>query len=486
MNLKNNIKILLFTTIGLKMLGFFHKIIFARFLDISILESMTLLSPLLSLALVLSSASLPSIINKEVSIALTNKNYSNRKIISSSLKITFSLSLLISFLFILSSFYLSTYIYQKPELFYPLIITIPLIIFSNFSGIIKAYLEAHENFKYPVLSNLIEQIFKTSILIITIVFFKNRSDQFILIILSLSLTIAEILSFSYLLLKIRKMTKLTLLKTTFTYDKKLLKPSFYLTLFALIFTLSAFLEPLIYYHFSAKTLISSELTRIIYTSLHSLILPMIQIASFLTYVLVKIFYPRFAKIKDNDLLEKNIKLAFYILLPINLVLFNLSVYLPKETLFFFFRKNNGYEILYFLAPITLYTFISPLVTALIQTKGYEKKLFKSGIISIVFSIISLMIFSLNQKTALYSLIYALIIKEIIYFSYNLFFIIKNFKIKLKILPLFSVCLILIISFFINNLLLEVNLYLRFIILSIVPISLSSILLINHLSSFKRN
>lgn len=476
---KTNLSILLSTTIIIKILGFLHKIISARFLSFEVLEALSLLSPIINLALVISSASLPSLINKEVSINLTKKNYSNRKIISSSIKITMILSFSISLIFLFLSYTIATSLYQNNNLVLPIIITIPLIIFSNLSGIMKAYLEAHDNFRYPVLSNLLEQILKSTILIITIFLFKDKSVLVITVILSSSLILAEILSFSYLFFKIKKMTPIKLTKTNLNFDKKLLKPSLFLTLFSLIFTLSAFLEPLIYYQFTARVLIDPKTTRLIYTSLHNLIIPFMQMASFLTYVLVKIFYPKFAKETNEKSISSNLKMAYYILLPLNVVLLALSVALPKEVLTFFFKKSAGYQLLYIIAPFTFITFLSPLQTALLQSKGYERKLLKNSLISSIISITVLMVLALIQSLSAISLIIALITKELFYFFTNSVYIKNFFHIKIKILPLIMLIFIILIIFFINQLTLDLNLYFRFLILVFTSLTLTILLVFSR-------
>lgn len=478
--LKRNIQTMLLITGLIKVIGFAYKILLARYFDMEVLSTISLLAPILNMSLVLSSLSIPSIVNKYVASATTKRPYSNRSFISSAVYITLiSSSFVLIFIISLSSF-IATNLYQNSALIIPIIVSAPLIYFSNMSGIMKGYLEAHDNFKHPAISNLIEQIWKISALLIILFLFKDLKVNTLCILLALTLLIAEILSNIYLLCKVSKMTPLTLKPSLKKEASGILKPSIYLTLFALIFTISSFLEPLIYYSFTKHIFINQNQTKMMYTSIHSLILPFMQIASFLTYVLVKILFPRFAKASSNKDISYYIYFSFYVLLFVNIPLFILSFFYPQEVLELFYRKSNFYIVLKILSPVTLYTFLSPIITTALHAKGYEKKLFKNSLISTIIGLVSLMIFSLIPKTALYALLISLILKELLYFSYNLILSIKYFKLKFKIQHVLYLATILIVTFLLNKVTNDLSTNLRIIIVSIVPVFLYTLVFLKVL------
>lgn len=468
---KKNVKFMIFTTFLIKLFGLGYKILFARFFNLEILRTISLLSPIISLSLVLSSMSIPTIVNKRVSNNLSNKTYYNRKFISTAVRITFISSTIIALIFIILSYFIANYIYKNKLLIIPIIITSPLLYFSNFSGIMKSYLEAHNNFKHPVISNLIEQLVKIGWLFLVIIFFKQLSNKYLIILISLSLLLCEISSNIYLLFKVKKMTSLKLVKTNLKDTKEILKPSFYLTLFSLVLTISSFLEPIIYYTFSNHVLINLNETSLIYTSLHSFVLPIIQIASFLTYVLVKILFPKMSRTKNSKEISYYLKLSFYILLFLNIILFNLSIFESDTLINLIYHKNIGGDILKMLAPITLLTFISPILTMILQSQGYEKILLKNIIISVILSLLSLIILSLIQYTTLYSIIYSLIIKEFIYMLLNLIIFLKYYRLNIKFRNILSIILIFILSFIIYSFINNLNPLLRIVLIIIYSIIL---------------
>lgn len=441
---KKNVKIMLLITLSIKILGFIYKILLARYLNLEVLNTIALLNPIINLSLVLSSMSIPIVVNRNVSKNLTSEHYYNRGFISSAIKITFISTSLIILIVLLFTNFIANTLYHNENLILPIIIMLPLLYFSNFSGIIKSYLEAHNDFKNPVISNLLEQILKFIFAIFVIFILKERPTIVIVCYLSLTLTLCEITSFSYLILKTKKVTKLKLVKTKLKDDTKIIRPSLYLTLFSLILTLDAFIEPIIYYSFTRHVLVSLEDSNYFYTIIHSFALPFLQIGSFLTYVSVKLLFPKLARNTfDNAKTIYYIKYSFYVLLFMELIMLNLSIFHSSSMLTLLYHTDCASSIVKILSPFSFLVFLSPILTTVLEAQKCEKKLLLHGFLACILSLFILAITALIQKISLYSLLIAYISKELIYYSLNFIYLKK--KIKLKISFKYAFILLLSIS-----------------------------------------
>lgn len=450
-NIKKNIQNVLIITIFIKLLSFLYRILCARHLNFEILKVLNLLSPILNMSLVCSSLSIPTVLTRHISESTENPKYSNKRIISAAIKLTILSSILMFLLSSGISILLALKVYKTNLIILPIILALPLIFFSNLSAIIKSYLEAHYKYTITTLSNLIEAIVKIINLFIIIYIFKDKSVLFISSLCAISLLLCEVFSFTYLVINLRKYTNLKMVKNNKDDYIEILKPSFYLTFFALILTLSSFLEPIIYFSMTKHINIDQTKTNYIYTSLHSFIIPFIQIASFLTYIFVKILFPKIVKEKDNHNISNIIKKTIYILLFIELLMLNLSKYHSQFLFKLLYKKTSGYKILSQISIFNFITFISPILTMTMQAKKCEKKLLKSAITSSLFSLIILTIFSLIYKTAKYSIIICIMTNSFLYLGQNLIYCIKKGYINISLLNLLVVTLNIIINFLIASL-----------------------------------
>lgn len=108
-----------------------------RFLKIDGMVIYSLLMPTLSLSIALSSFNIQIVCNQNIS----QNSDSVRNILKSALKINIITSSIVSIIILLLFPFAKT-IYGSDIIYYPLLTIIPLIYFSNFSGIMKGYLEA--------------------------------------------------------------------------------------------------------------------------------------------------------------------------------------------------------------------------------------------------------------------------------------------------------------------------------------------------------
>ncbi len=450
-NIERNLKTMILVTLAIKIMGFIYKIICAKYLPFDVMETVAVINPILNLALVISCMSLPILINQKVSKNLAQNTYYNRPFISNAIKIILISSTIILVIFSILTYCLGKYVYQNSYIFIPTIIMMPVLYFSNLSAIMKGYLEAHNNFTRPIFSNLIEQIIKLLSIIVIIIFNQFLNSYRIIILIGITLTISEMSSFIFLLKKIKKMTPLKLTQLSSDSKKSLIYPGFVLTIFSLVLATYHFLEPLVYYYFTSHINIPRENTSYIYTSLHGFILPIFQVSSFLTYILIKILFPQIAAKNEYKKINNILKKAFYTLLLFEGIIFIITFFHSELLLNIVYKSSSMAHIMKIVSPGIFLTFISPLITMTFEATSNGKILLKNGIYSSIISIIFLIIFSLIKQTALYSILISSILSDILYLLFNMHDYHKitnerfiSFKL-LYLIPIFTVI------FFINKL-----------------------------------
>ena len=450
-NFKKNVRNILIITISIKFLGFFYKIILARSFNINVLSSLNLLAPIINLSLVLSSMSIPIVVNRTVSESIELKNTNIRNYISSAVKLTLISSSIIFLFFFSFSYVISRYIYQDLNMMLPLIIMLPLIFFSNLSGIMKSYLESHDKYTQSVFSNLLEQMIKFSLMILIIYLVRNKTVLLITSLSSLVLLICEMSSFTYLLLNVKKITKLRLVRTEKKDLTNILKPSILLTLFSLALTLSSFIEPIIYFSLSSHINTDQNLTKLVYTSLHSFIFPFIQIGSFLIYIIVKIYFSKIAREQNVKTINKYLHQAIYLLMFVELIMLNLSKNHSSYLFNLLYGKNTGSYILSSISIINFIIFSSPIFTMTLEAKKCENILLTSCVISCILGLITLTILALIPSVSIYSIVIGIIVQELSFFIINFILSIKKGYFKISYIELFLIVLNLLISSYVSTL-----------------------------------
>ena len=153
MNLKKNLKTVLILGIIIKILGLIYKVLTTRILGLEGMRILSLITPSISLCICLSSFSIQPICNQNIASNIKSGKVKVSVILVSCLKITILTSSIVSILMI-GSFPIYKYLFENSYIYYPLLASIPLIYISNFSGIIKGYLEANNIFKTTYLANI--------------------------------------------------------------------------------------------------------------------------------------------------------------------------------------------------------------------------------------------------------------------------------------------------------------------------------------------
>ncbi len=443
-NLTNVEVILIFGTI-IKVFGLIYKILLTRILTIEGMRIMSLIFPTLSLVLCLSSLSISTVVNQNVAAKLNN----SRTILKSAFNITFVSSSIICIILLLS-FPIYKIIYDNSFIYYPLLICIPLVYLSNTSGILKGYLEANNKFKTTYYSNFFEQIAKFIFTFSMLLIFKKQSVEFKIFMCFLAMMLSEVVSFTYLAIKIAKIKKVNIrqIKTN-GYEKNILKQAIPLTIDQLIGTVTGYLEPLIFYYAIGLHNYNMYEASLYYTQVVSYAIPLLIFAHFGVLSIAKFTFPKITKYKDTKTLQDILSKALFLCIVI--AIFNLVIccFYAEETLKLLYNDASSANIAKRLAIFFLGTYFNPLFIVILQAYKKEKKLLLTGTICSVIELSLVFVF-----TYLYSFdgfMYAIIVPNIIRFCLLLYIAQKSVHFKPNKKRLLLTALILGAYFLINYL-----------------------------------
>lgn len=378
------IQLLFSITLLIKILGLLYKMLLTRFLKIDGMVIYSLLMPTLSLSIALSSFNIQTVCNQNIS---QNSN-SVRNILKSALKINIITSSIVSII-ILLLFPFAKAIYGSYIIYYPLLTIIPLIYFSNFSGIMKGYLEAKKNFITPALSNLLEQIAKI-MLSISFIFLVKSKDIYMKVIMAfLAMSLSEIFSFSFLIYKLTRNNKIYWSRTLDSNKKLLFKQAAPITIDHLIISIITFFEPIIFFYFCNINNISKDISTKIYALTNQYAIPALTMILFIPLTISKIIFPEAAKSINNlNAIQKKIDLAIIVIFVCSLFNFNLCRFHNEKILLFLYKDISCKNLTILLTYFFILIYFSPLLVGILQA---QKKEFFLLIESIILNILSICI-----------------------------------------------------------------------------------------------
>ncbi len=419
----NNFELIFIIAVVIKVLGLIYRFLLSRILTIEGMRIVSMILPTLSLMLSLSSFSISTVVNQNIA----SKANTTKTILKSALNITFVTSTIISIILLLS-FPIYTKIYENSFIYFPLILCIPLIYFSNISGIIKGYLEANNKYSLSYISNILEQVAKFVITFVLLFIFKEKSLNFKILITFLALMISEIFSFVYLVLKLKHKYTLKDLRFKPTgFEKNILKQATPLTVEQLILTLTAYLEPLFFYYIMSKNNVDIYSSTIFYTQVSSYAIPLMIFTKFAVISIAKYTFPLITKNHNNDKLYKLLENTFLITLFIAILNFVICIFYPEKALFILYNDTSSVSIVKSLSPYIMLSFFNPVFIVILESFKKEKKILISTLISSIIFLILIPV--LSNKLGNNG--YLMSIKVLYILRFLLLFIFANKYIKIS-------------------------------------------------------
>jgi len=340
-------------------------------------------------------------------------------------KIKIFLSLLVSFILLITAYPLSFFIFRKPQLLYPLIFSSLFIFSSSIVFFFSLFFYAVKKTKYIALGEIISQIVKFTITIL--IFVLLSSIYYILgIIAGLILTNSIVLLF--LILWIKKLTPSIFKKVKEKIDKKqVIKFLGYVAIVTMTGILFTYIDTLMLGFFVSFSYIGY------YRVAFSLIFGLISLFTYLGLVLL----PVFSSI-GNKRLEKafNRSLRFILIfsIPCTFGVLALGKYI--------IRILYGYEYLPAAFPLYILSFLlitwipTTVMLTIFLSKGKPKTIAKINLISLFLDIILnyILISSLLKISELWAITgaaFATIISRYFLFFYTIKTIKKKLNIKLE-------------------------------------------------------
>lgn len=381
------------------------------------LEGMRLISmimPSLSLCLAVSSLSIQSVCNQNIASNYTFKTTRISVIMLSCLKITLTSSCLIS-IFMLLSFPIYKYIYNDSFIYFPLLLCIPLLFFSNISGVMKGYLEANDEFRITYFSNVVESLTKIVFTVVLLYIFKDYSIQIKAIIVFFSLSISELSSNIVLSYKIKHKRKIRLIKTN-KYERQILKQAIPLTLSSLTNTLVGYITPFIFYYAASKSGIDFMQSTTYYALVTSYAIPLLLSGEAGIQTISKLTFPKITKsINDKNELNKIIDKSLIFAIVISVFSFSLYQFQTDLMLKIMYGDTLSLSIVKILSFVFLFTYIDPIFTTILQSFKKEKGLLLITIFTQIITTISIFFLTINPNIGLLGYVIGLSIGSILKF-----------------------------------------------------------------------
>jgi len=191
--------ILASANVVVRAMGFIYQIILSRLLGPEGMGIYQLVLPPYSIALALTASGIPVAVSRLVaSRNAIGQHNEAKKFVSAAIGIVSSLGILISFLMIVGSQWLSYSVLNDPRTRLPLIILFPCVIITSTGAVFKSYFYGIKNTHYPALAEIIEQIVRIAMVVLLLFWIDPGSYETATIFIVLGIVAGELSSLLYL------------------------------------------------------------------------------------------------------------------------------------------------------------------------------------------------------------------------------------------------------------------------------------------------
>ncbi len=396
-----------------KFLGFILKIIITRKIGIEGIELYSLITPTFGLFITIATFSFPTSISKLVSI----EGRSSKKIIFSIIPVSLLLNLITLGIIFLISYPLANRFLHEPRLYYPLLsigFTLPFI---GLSSIIKGYYWGKQRMGVYILSNIVEQIVRITVLLFLIPICLEKSLILTISVIILVNMISELSSIIVMLLGLPKGVTLTRedFKPQKIEIKDVLGISVPMTSSKIIGSIAHFLEPIILTTVLTSVGYSSKFIIREYGILNGYSLALLLLPQFFTMSISTSLIPELSKnysLKNIDLCKKRVKQIIGLSLLIGFISTSFIFCIPEFFLKLIYNTTLGSNYIRLLAPFFLLYFINTPIANALQALDRSKEAMITTIVSSTLKLLLIAILS-YFKMGLYGLVISIIASLII-------------------------------------------------------------------------
>lgn len=414
-----SVVILLIGGLLTKLLGMLIKIIMSRLIGTEGLGLYMMVLPTFSLFIGIGQFGLPTALSKLVA----EKRKNNIKLFFSILPIAALVNIVLIMTIIIIAPVLSTTLLHDPRCYLPILAIAVVIPFTSLSSICRSYFFGKEQMTPHVVSNLVEDIVRLTLMIIGIPFFLPKGLEYAVCFIILSNVISELSSILILILFLPK--KLQIKKEDLIPKKDYMKESLSIgipnTTGRLLGSIGYFLEPI----FLASTLIAvgypSKYITIEYGILSGYVMPLLLLPSFFTMAISQALLPIVSREYSRGnytSVKRKIKQAITYSLLIGIPVTIFFIIIPELPLKLIYHTTEGTAYMRFLAPICLFQYIQSPLSSALDAMGKSRDAMVATAIGVIIRSSLLIILSLF-KIGLWGLIIAISINVLIVTFYSL-------------------------------------------------------------------
>ncbi len=286
-----------------KFFSAFYRIVLTRILGGEGIGLYQLIFPFYSLCVVFATAGLPMAISK---VVLKHPN-SQKQVVKKCLTFSVCLSLILTFILLVSSRGLATLQGQK-DLTICYVILAPTIIFVSVSSVLRGYFQGKHNFTPSALSNVIEQFLKLVFGLVLTISLVSVSTLAAIIGAVVGIVLSEIVSLMVLLVYIKK-EKMTSSNKSEISVKSLLKDVLPITLTNIVLPISSFIDSILVVNL-LKINFTSSVSVFLYGLESGAVSSLVSLPTIFSFAIASVILPNIAHQKHQ--LNKNNSLSFAI------------------------------------------------------------------------------------------------------------------------------------------------------------------------------
>ena len=391
----NSVIILLIGGLLTKLLGMFIKIMMSRLIGTEGLGLYMMVLPTFSLFIGIGQFGLPTALSKLVA----EKRKNNIKLFFSILPISLFINLLLIITIIVIAPVLANNLLHDPRCYLPILAIAVVIPFTSLSSICRSYFFGKEKMVPHVVSNLLEDIVRLTLMIIGIPFFLPKGLEYAVCYIILSNVISEGVSILVLFLFLPK--KIQLKKEDLIPKKDYMKESLSIgipnTTGRLLGSIGYFLEPILLTTTLLALGYSSKFITTEYGILSGYVMPLLLLPSFFTMAISQALLPVVSReyTRGNyTFVTRKIKQAILYSLAIGIPVTIFFVIFPEFPLKLIYHTNEGISYMRFLAPVCLFQYIQSPLSSCLDAMGKSRDAMVATTIGVVIRSIFLVLLSL--------------------------------------------------------------------------------------------
>lgn len=391
----NSVIILLIGGLLTKLLGMFIKIMMSRLIGTEGLGLYMMVLPTFSLFIGIGQFGLPTALSKLVA----EKRKNNIKLFFSILPISLFINLLLIITIIVIAPVLANNLLHDSRCYLPILAIAVVIPFTSLSSICRSYFFGKEKMVPHVVSNLLEDLVRLTLMIIGIPFFLPEGLEYAVCYIILSNVISEGVSILVLFLFLPK--KIQLKKEDLIPKKDYMKESLSIgipnTTGRLFGSIGYFLEPILLTTTLLSLGYSSKFITTEYGILSGYVMPLLLLPSFFTMAISQALLPVVSReyTRGNyTFVRRKIKQAILYSLAIGIPVTIFFIIFPELPLKLIYHTNEGISYMRFLAPVCLFQYIQSPLSSCLDAMGRSRDAMIGTTIGVIIRSIFLVLLSL--------------------------------------------------------------------------------------------